>query len=91
MVDFKVSQGKSEKLGKNETKTVDNQGNSRRVVTVRGSQEEKGLFHTGQEKSGKVREFKEKSRKDPKKPCEIFQIFFPLDQIFDFKPIICYS
>ena len=27
-----------------------------RVVTIRENQKEKGLFHTGQEKSGKVRE-----------------------------------
>ena len=81
MVDFKVYQGKSEKLGKNEIKTVDSQGNSRRVVTVRKSQGKKGLFHTGQEKSGKIRESQgilKKSGKDPKKPCEIFQIFFPV-------------
>ena len=53
-----------------------------RVVTVRENQGEKGLFHTGQGKSGK----------DPKKSGKIFQLcYFPLDQIFDFKPIICFS
>ena len=37
------------------------------IATVREGQGEKGLFHTGQGKSGKVREFCEKSRKDFKK------------------------
>ena len=43
-----------------------------RIATVRESQGEKGHFHTRQGKSGKVREFCEKSGNDFKKSGKFF-------------------